>query len=257
MGPMRRAHYITACGIFLGLLSVSAKFFSLPPIAPPPSDEPHPTLTEALSRMVAYRQWQDSALREYQARRRFQATTQRFGMDSIMEVQTLFRWPYSFQSTVIKQEGSSFVREHVFEKILAAETELASSDQADVIPKNYDFTFLGKDTCDDRPCWRLELKPKRKDKYLLEGQVWLDVADFGIARVDGAPAKRVSFWASNVHIDKRMRRTEGVWLTYKIDTTSDIRLAGNFKMQIEYSYDNVKVISAAGNAHRAGGSLSE
>src|SRR5437870_11423219 len=47
--------------------------------------------------------------------------------------------------------------------------------------------------------------PKRKDKYLIEGQVWIDAADFGIARVQGAPAKRPSFWLSNVAIDKRMR----------------------------------------------------
>src|SRR5437867_3249505 len=84
-----------------------------------------------------------------------------------------------------------------------------------------------------------------------------DAADFGIARVQGAPAKRPSFWLSNVAIDKRMRPIDGVWLTYRIDSSSDIRLAGNFTMQIEYSYDKVKVVSPDGNAQRPGGSFSE
>jgi len=54
-----------------------------------------------------------------------------------------------------------------------------------------------------------------------------------------------------------MHPTEGVWLTYRIDSSSDIRLAGNFRMQIEYSYDKVKVVGPDGNAQRPGGSFSE
>jgi len=60
-----------------------------------------------------------------------------------------------------------------------------------------------------------------------------------------------------VKIDKRMHPTEGVWLSYRIDSSSDIRLAGNFRMQIEYSYDKVKVVGPDGNAQRPGGSFSE
>ena len=258
MTPMRQIlPYVTACSIVIGILSASADFYSVQPTPMMSSDGTPPSIPEAVSRMVEYRRWHDNSLREYEARRLFQASNRRFKMDSTMEVQTLFHWPYSLQSTVIRHEGSSFIKEHVFEKILAAETELASSDQADIIPKNYDFTFLGKDICEERPCWRLALKPKRKDKYLIEGQVWIDASDFGIARVEGSPAKRPSFWLSNVNIDKRMRRIEGVWLTYRIDSSSDIRLAGNFKMQIEYSYDKVKVVSPDGSAQRPGGSLSE
>ena len=88
----------------------------------------------------------------------------------------------------------------------------------------------------------------------------IDAADYGIARVESVPAKRPSFWLSNVKIDKRMHPmhpTEGVWLTYRIDSSSDIRLAGNFRMQIEYSYDEVKVVGPDGNAQRPGGSFSE
>src|SRR5213593_1472290 len=134
MTPMRRIlPYVTACGIVLGILSVSANFYSVQPVPLASSSGTAPSLPEALSRMVEYRRWQDNALREYAARRLFQASNRRFKMDSTMEVQTLFRWPYSLQSVVIRHEGSSFIRERVFEKLLAAEIELASSDQADII----------------------------------------------------------------------------------------------------------------------------
>ncbi len=194
-----------------------------------------------MSHMVAYRQWQDSALREYQARRRFHASNTRFNKDSMLEVHTVFRWPYSLESTILKEDGSDFIREHVFEKILEAETDLAAKDQADIIPKNYDFAFVGKEDCEGRPCWRLAITPKRKEKFLLVGDIWVDASDYGISRVHGAPAKHLSIWVSRVEIDKRLCRIEGVWLPDKIESSSSIRLVGDVLLQIDYAYDSVKV----------------
>jgi len=109
-----------------GILLVSEQICSATLQLPPVSDESQPSLGKIVARMVAYRQWQDDALREYHAQRRFYAWNERFNIDSTLEVWTICRWPYSLQSTVLRQEGSTFIREHVFEKILAAETELAS-----------------------------------------------------------------------------------------------------------------------------------
>jgi hypothetical protein len=213
-------------------------------------DHAQPSLTDIVARMVAYRQWQDDNLREYKARRKFHASNPRFKMEATLEVRTIFRWPYSLESTVLRQEGSPFIREHVFEKILAAETEQASKDQADIIPKNYDFALLGKGECDGRRSWHLSMNPKRKDKYLLVGELWIDAEDYGICRVQGVPSKRVSLWISKVDIDKRLRRIEGVWLTDKIESTSDVRLGGNVRVQIEYTYDSVTVAGAKCSLHR-------
>src|SRR5579862_6219633 len=62
-----------------------------------------PPLDDIVGHMLAYHQWQNGALREYQAHRRFYASNPRFSRDSTLEVQTVFRWPYSLQSTVVKQ----------------------------------------------------------------------------------------------------------------------------------------------------------
>jgi hypothetical protein len=224
-----------------GILLMSEQICSATLQLPPVSDESQPSLGKIVARMVAYRQWQDDALREYQAQRRFYAWNERFNIDSTLEVRTIFRWPYSLQSTVLRQEGSTFIREHVFEKILAAETELASKDEADIIPKNYDFVLLGKDGCGGERCWHLSMKPKRNDKYLLNGEIWLDATDYGICRIHGSPSKRVSLWVSKVDIDKRLRRINGIWLADRIESSSDIRFAGNVRMRIEYTYDSVTV----------------
>lgn len=206
-----------------------------------------PRLDDIVAHMLIYRQWQNGALREYQAHRRFYASNPRFNRDSTLEVQTIFQWPYSLRSTVIKQDGSDFIREHVFEKIIEAENDLAVNDQADIIPKNYDFSIAGKEDCQGRACWRLAIKPKRRDKYLIDGDIWVDAADYGISRIHGFPAKHLSVWVSHVEIDKRLSRIEGVWLTNKIESSSSIRLVGDVVLKIEYAYDSVKVSTEPNN----------
>jgi hypothetical protein len=208
-------------------------------------DELRPPLQEMLSRMVANREWQDNTLRGYHAHRRFHASNPRFNMDSTLDVLTTFRWPHTLQSTVLRHEGSDFIREHVFEKILQAETDLAENDEADIIPKNYDFAFAGREDCQGRPCWRLNIKPKRKDKYLLDGDIWVDMADYAISRVHGFPSKHVSIWVSRVEVDRRLCRIDGVWLTDRIESSSNIHLAGDVRLQIDYTYENVKVENGA------------
>jgi len=244
MQSIRRCVFATTCVILFTILFVATGLYSSSPqVQLTLLDELRPPLDHMLSRMVAQRQWQDNALREYHARRRFHASNPRFNMDSTMDVMTVFQWPHSLQSTVLKHEGSDFIRDHVFEKILEAEMDLADNDSADLIPKNYDFTVMDKEDCQGRPCWRLDIKPKRKDKYLIDGDIWVDAADYAVSRVRGVPSKRVSIWVSKVEIDRRLCRIEGVWLTEKIESSSNIRLAGNVGLQIEYTYDGVKVIN--------------
>ena len=202
---------------------------------------------ELLARMMAHRRWQDLALREYQAHRLFYATNQRFNIDSTLEVDTIFRYPGSMQSTVVRQDGSAFIREHVFLKILAAESDLSSKDQADVIPENYQFTLLGSEACEGRRCWHLSMKPRRSDKYLL---VWRRLA--GCGRLRRVPDSRSAFKA-RVAVDftrgsrLAFSRINGIWLTDKVDSDSDVRLFGSVSMQIHYDYHNVGVGTVAKN----------
>jgi len=206
-----------------------------------------PPLDDIVAHMLAFREWQNGALREYQAHRRFYASNPRFSKDSTLEVQTIFRWPYTMQSTVMKQDGSDFIKEHVFDKIIEAESELSINDQADLIPKNYDFALAGKEDCQGRPCWKLNLRPKRKDKYLIEGDMWVDAADYAVSRIHGTPSKHLSMWVSRVVIDRQLTRIAGVWLPNKIESSSSIRLVGDVQLQIEYVYESVKVVNEPNN----------
>jgi hypothetical protein len=198
-----------------------------------------PSVSEIVERMMAHNERQDRALMEFQMRRRFFAANTRFKLDSTIVVTTAFRQPDVMKSSIVSQEGSGLIKERVFDEILKSEAETHKKEdkrQVDITPRNYDFRFVAQESCDDRPCYRLSISPKRKDKYSLLGDAWIDAEDYAIVRLHGAPAKKPSFWTLKTEIDKRYRKVEGVWLTDRIDSTSDIFIAGHSTLSIEYAY---------------------
>src|SRR5215510_11695857 len=97
---------------------------------------------EILSRMMARNEWQDKALLEFRAKRKFYAANVRFKTNSTMVVHTVFRRPDQLESTITSHEGSKLIRSRVFDKILEAEGETHSKkdkEQVDIIPANYNF----------------------------------------------------------------------------------------------------------------------
>jgi len=196
-----------------------------------------------VERMMAHNEWQAMRLLRYQTIRTFYAVNPRFKLDSTMLVETSFKKPETMDSRILKLEGSKIIRERVFDKIIEAENETRSAKakrEVDITPSNYNFKLSGTESCGDRTCYRLALSPRRRDKYSIEGEVWIDSEDFAITRVRGAPLKRPSFWTRRTEIERSYRRIDGIWLTEKIESTSDILIAGQSHLSIDYSYSAVQ-----------------
>ena len=189
------------------------------------------------------RRWQRRYLIEYRAQRKFSATNLRFKEDATLEVRTTFRRPDITESQVLRAEGSKVIRERVFDKILEAENETqftSAKQQIDIGRANYRFRYVGREDCDGRDCYRLGITPKRKDKYLIEGQIWIDAEDGGIVRIQGSPAKRPSFWARQTQIDHRYKRIDGMWLNDSLESISDVIIAGRSSLKNQYSYESIE-----------------
>ncbi len=201
------------------------------------------TVDEILSRMTARNDWQDKVLLEFRARRKFYAANLRFKANSTMYVETTFKRPDYVQSVVKSHEGSNLIRSRVFDKILEAEEETHSKkekQQFDITPANYNFSLIGSEDCDGRSCYNLRISPKRRDKYSIDGEVWLDSEDYSIVRIHGSPAKRPSIWTLKTEIDRHYKKIDGVWLQIRLDSSSNIMIAGHSVLSIEYSYDSVQ-----------------
>ena len=205
-------------------------------------------LNGILNQMRAHDDWQSRHLVEYQMRRRFYAVNPRFKQESMLEVKTQFHQPGTFESEILRSEGSELIRERVFNKILEAEKDAGTekgSQESDISPVNYDFTFIQKQDCDGRPCYNLRIIPKRKDKYSLEGQIWVDAEDGAIVRMTGSPARRPSLWTFGTQLERRYKRLDGVWLCNAMESTSDILVAGKSVLRVDYIYLDIHTENAA------------
>jgi hypothetical protein len=231
-------------GLILGFcLFTSATYGFGEQSVPMVQQEDAPSLDEILDRMKAHGEWQRQYLIEYRAQRKFSATNARFKEDATLEVRTTFRRPDTLESEVLRTEGSRLIRQRVFDKILEAENETQSTpakQQVDIVPANYSFTYLGREDCAGRECYRLGIAPKRKEKYLIEGQIWIDAEDWGIVQIQGSPAKRPSFWARYTQIDRRYKRIDGMWLNDRLESISDVLIAGRSSLTIQYSYESIQ-----------------
>ena len=138
------------------------------------------------------------------AARKFSATNARFKEDATLDVLKRFAVPIRSNLRCCEPKAPRLYESECSTRYLEAENETNATlakQQIDIVPANYSFNYLGREDCDGRACYRLSITPKRKEKYLIDGQIWIDAVDWGIVRVQGSPAKRPSFWVRQTQFD--------------------------------------------------------
>ncbi len=83
---------------------------------------------------------------------------------------------------------------------------------SDISHNNYDFVFLQQEKLGDVPTYLLRMIPKRKEKDLLNGLVWVDTRTFRIQRIEGTPTKKPSWWIKSLYITLQYTDLHGLWL---------------------------------------------
>jgi hypothetical protein len=102
--------------------------------------------------------------------------------------------PPDMKTYKITQARGNSRGEKMVREILDRETESAKKGLGSEINRpNYNFVFLRQEQFGLVPDYVLRIVPRRKDKYLLRGQIWVDAGTFHVRRIEGVPAKRPSF----------------------------------------------------------------
>jgi hypothetical protein len=111
---------------------------------------------------------------------------------------------------IIQARGNSS-GERMVREILDRETESAKKKRSSEISRaNYDFVLLRRQNFGVVPEYVLGIFPKRKDKYLLRGRIWVDASTFRIRRIEGVPARSPSFWLNlGGHLKSGHRGAQG------------------------------------------------
>ena len=131
---------------------------------------------------------------------------------------------------IIQAKGNSR-GEKMVRELLDRETESAKKGPGSQISRtNYNFGFLRQENFGHVPEYVLGIFPKRKDKGLLRGQIWVDANTFRIRRIEGVPAKSPSFWLKNIHVTLQFAQLGGMWVPVSFDAVATIRLLGEYTL---------------------------
>jgi len=115
--------------------------------------------------------------------------------------------------------------------ILARETESAADGTHSRINRtNYDFTFLRRENFGLLPEYVLLIVPKRREKDLIRGWIWVDATTFHIRRLQGVPAKNPSWWIKDAHITLQFAAVNEMWMPVSFDVIATLHLLGQFTL---------------------------
>ena len=131
---------------------------------------------------------------------------------------------------ITRARGRS-IGERIVRQLLDRETESAKKRRDSEISRtNYDFVFLRRENFGAIPAYVLRIIPKRKEKYLLRGQVWVDATTFRIRRIEGTPAKSPSIWIKDIHFTLQFAGLNGMWVPASFDAIATVRFLGPYTL---------------------------
>jgi hypothetical protein len=140
------------------------------------------------------------------------------------------------------ESSSGGMGEKVLRDILSKETEQPQpkdAERQELSRNNYEFKLLGKEYVDGQRCYLLSLNPRREEKDLLRGKIWVDAETYNIRRIEGSPVKSPSWWIHDLNILMSFAEVDGMWLRTSTHAVANIRFKGKYVMEsrdLEYRF---------------------
>jgi Outer membrane lipoprotein-sorting protein len=138
---------------------------------------------------------------------------------------------------VVSEEGWKTANHKILRKMLESEAETSqplTRPKSRLTPDNYSFSLVERDSIEGRPMYVIDVTPKRSDKYLFEGRIWVDANDYALVRVEGKPAKNPSFWTRSIHFVHQYQKRGDFWFPTTTESITQARLVGKTEVTIQY-----------------------
>jgi hypothetical protein len=230
--------------------------FSALTVSPEPSGvspAPNPSLDEIVERVQQRAAAQSKELDSYEATRHYAVQYRGYAttLSAGMAVEVHFDRAAGKTFRIVSQSGSKLLCDKVLKKALESEKEAARDASATALsPANYRFQLTGTDMLNGRPAYVLHVDPLQSGKFLYRGKVWVDTADYAVAKIEVEPAKNPSLWISRSKIENTYAAIDGVWLPQSNRSESRIRVGGTAVLTIDYG--TYQVVLAGQHAVAAG-----
>jgi hypothetical protein len=197
-----------------------------------------PESAEIFARLEKENEVRSRKLRGYSSIRRYSVYKKNKPSDAEIKVKMDYVGPFTKRFQVLSQSGSGWIDRWVFRSLIHAEEEAANEKkrtESAISAANYEAKLIGQERCQGRDCYLLELHPKRRDRLLIDGKIWVDKEDFAIVKLAGEPARGFSFWVAQAHLVREYQKIGDFWLQSKDETNAQVRVVGEYIMKIEYS----------------------
>ena len=185
----------------------------------------------------AHNKLRKSALHDYTARRTYQVVDLKGKVHAEEIGRMEFHAPDKKQFVVTSETGSGMIRRMALNQLISSEIEAAASKEhhdSAILPENYSLDLLGEQQVGSYRCFVAQAVPKRKDKYLFEGRVWIDVEDYAVVRIEGHPAKKLSFWIQRADFVRQYQKIGSFWLPQRDETFVQVRIYGKKVLTIDH-----------------------
>jgi negative regulator of sigma E activity len=192
-----------------------------------------PTAADIVARMAERDAERRASFSGYTVLRRYEVVNKH--RDAEMLVRVVCTPDGGKQFSILHEEGSGIIRNHVLRKMLEEETNAShreARESSRIVPGNYSFAMVGTDVVDGRLAYVLEIDPKTKAKYLIRGRIWVDATDYAITRIEGSPAQNPSFWTKRVHFVHTYRKVGDLWLAASTKSVTEVRIFGTAELSI-------------------------
>jgi outer membrane lipoprotein-sorting protein len=179
------------------------------------------------------------ALHAYEGTGTYRATYDGFlgARKAEMIVNLKYLSPGKIEFVIQSATGSKLIIDRVFKKLLEAEKEESSPKierRSALTDANYRFTLIGEKNGLSGPAYVLEVEPRRKDKFLYHGRIWVDAGDFAVVRLEAKPSQNLSFWTRRADIVEVYTKVSDFWLPTHNHSVAAIRLGGHAELTIDY-----------------------
>jgi hypothetical protein len=221
----------------LGIFCLATAIATEPAAAPSAaSADPNLSATQIVAEMQGRNQARAAALKHFHSVRHYSVEYR--GYNAKIAAQMAVDADYDAASgktfRIVSQSGSKLLIDKVLKRLLESETDAQKQRSAELTSTNYSFQLAGVENVAGRPAYVLEVEPLTDNKYLYRGKIWVDAADFAVARIEAAPAKNLSFWISSTLIHHKYTKTGEFWLPAKNESDTEVRVGGRAVLTIDY-----------------------
>ena len=195
------------------------------------------TENQVLAELATHNEERRTAMHDYTVLRTYQVVDLKGKVHAEEIGRMEFLSPDKKTFTVTSESGSGLVRNMALNPLIKSEIETAAGKEhhdSAISADNYSLNLLGEQQVGPYRCFVAEVQPKRKDKYLFEGKLWIDVKDYSVVRIEGHPAKKLSFWIQRADFVRQYQKIDSFWLPQKDETLVQVRLYGKKLLKIEH-----------------------